>query len=83
MSALTHVTPEELNKKFEMLPLKKKIEVYKNDIIAELRQMLFYKFDRETKQLIENILRDKLCRLGKYQAEYESQNMIRGKRNGR
>lgn len=71
MSALKHITPEEINKKFELMPLKKKIEIYQKDIIAETRQLLFYKQDSETKQFLERILKDKLCRLGKYEAEYE------------
>ena len=77
MSNANHATVEELNKKFEMLPLKKKIEIYQKDIIAETRQLLFFKHDEETRGFLERILKDKLCKLGKYEAEYEASKSIK------
>lgn len=63
------------SEKFNQLPTTTKVKVLKDECITLTRQLLFYKWDKESMELAKENLKEKLCLLGKLEGQLEAEQL--------
>lgn len=54
---------------------KNKVKILKDECIVLTRQLLFYKWDKESMELAKDNLKEKVCLLGKLEGQLETEKL--------